>query len=329
MTAFIGRREFITLLGGAAAAWSFAARAQRTTKPVVGFLNSASADKYEYLAAAFRRGLNDQGFVDGQNITVEYRWAAGRYDRLSEMAADLVRREVAVIAANTPAVMPAKKATSTIPIVFFTAADPVETGFVASLDRPGGNLTGISGLQTELGPKRLELLHELIPNATTIALLVNPNNVDVEKLMRDVEAAARSLGLEIHVLRASTERDLNGVFERLADTPSRPLVVAPDAFFVSQIETLARLGLRYAAPTVFQLREFAAAGGLMSYGSNPKDSYYQVGIYAGLVLKGEKPAELPVQQATKFELVINLRTAKALGLTVPAALLARADEVIE
>src|SRR5262245_27417937 len=245
------------------------------------------------------------------------------------MAADLVRREPAVIAANTPAVMPAKKATSTIPIVFFTAADPVEAGFVASLNRPGGNLTGISGLQSELGPKRLELLHELVPKATTIALLVDPNNVDVEKLTRDVEATARSLGLEIHVLRASTERDLNGVFARLADTPSRPLVIAPDAFFVSQSETLARLGLQYAVPTIFQLREFAAAGGLMSYGSNPKDSFRQVGIYAGRILRGEKPADLPVQQPTKFELVINLKTAKALGLEIPTTVLARADEVIE
>jgi putative ABC transport system substrate-binding protein len=257
------------------------------------------------LAAAFRQGLNDLGFVDGQNITIEYRWAAGQYDRLSEMAADLVRREPAVIAANTPAVMPAKKATSTIPIVFFTAADPVEAGFVASLNRPGGNLTGISGLQSELGPKRLELLHELVPKATTFGLLVDPNNVDVEKLTKDVEATARNLGLEIQVLRASTERDLNGVFARLADTPSRPLVIAPDAFFVSRSETLARLGLQYAVPTIFQLREFAAAGGLMSYGSNPKDSFRQVGIYAGRILKGEKPADLPVQQPTKFELVIN------------------------
>jgi putative tryptophan/tyrosine transport system substrate-binding protein len=199
------RREFVTFLGGLAV-WPLAARAQRTTRPIVGFLNSASADKYAYLAAAFRQGLNDLGFVDGQNITIEYRWAAGQYDRLSEMAADLVRREAAVIAVNTPAVMPAKKATSTIPIVFFTAADPVEAGFVASLNRPGGNLTGISGLQSELGPKRLELLHELVPKATTIALLVNPNNVDVEKLTRDVEATARNLGLEIQVLRASTRR---------------------------------------------------------------------------------------------------------------------------
>jgi len=325
----VRRREFITVFGGAAAAWPFAARAQRTTKPIVGFLNSASADKNAYLAAAFQQGLNDQGFADGQNVTIEYRWAAGQYNRLSEMADDLVRRGVAVIAANTPAVMPAKKATSTIPIVFFTAADPVETGFVTSLNHPGSNLTGISGFQSELGPKRLELLHELIPKAKTIALLVNPNNVDVERLTRAVEATARNLGLEIQVLRARTEEGLNRVFARLADTPIRPLVIAPDAFFASQSATLARLGLQYAVPTIFQLREFAAAGGLMSYGSDPKDSFRQVGIYAGRILKGEKPAELPVQQPTKFELVINLKTANALGVTVPPTFLARADEGIE
>ena len=323
------RREFMALLSSAAAAWPVAARAQGTTRPIVGFLNSASADKYIYLAAAFRQGLNDQGFVGGQNVAIEYRWAEGRYDRLSEMAADLVRREAAVIAVNTPAVMPAKKATSTIPIVFFTAADPVEARFVANLNRPGGNLTGISGLQSELGPKRLELLHELVPKATTIALLVNPNHVDVEKLTRDVEATARNLGLGIQVLRASTEGGLNEVFARLADKRDRPLVIAPDAFFVSRIETLARLSLQNAVPTIFQLREFAAAGGLMSYGSDPKDSFRQVGIYAGRILKGEKPADLPVQQPTKFELVINLKTANALGITLPPAPVARADEVIE
>jgi ABC-type uncharacterized transport system substrate-binding protein len=324
------RREFITLLGATAAALPLAAGAQQTTRPVVGFLNSASADKYAYLAAAFRQGLSDLGFVDGQNITIEYRWAAGQYDRLSEMAADLVRREATVIAVNTPAVMPAKKATSTISIVFFTAADPVEAGFVASLSRPGGNLTGVSALQAEIGPKRLELLHELVPKATTLALLVNPNNVAVtEKLKRDVEAGARSRGLKIHVLPASTERDLNEVFIRLANTPGTPLLIGADAFLVSQSETLARLALQYAVPTIFEIREFAAAGGLMSYGSSAKEAYRQVGVYAGRILRGEKPADLPVQQPTKFELVINLKTAKTLGLEIPPTLLARADEVIE
>src|SRR5262249_39153365 len=235
-----------------------------------------------------------------------------------EMAGDLVRREVAVIIVNTPAVIPAKKATSTIPIVFFTAADPVEAGFVASLNRPGGNLTGISALHAEIGPKRLELLHELFPKATVIALLVNPNNVAVtERLTRDTEAGARSLGLEIHVLRASTERDLNAAFIRLAAMPGVPLLIGPDAFLVSQSETLARLGLQYAVPTIYHIREFAAAGGLMTYGSGATDPWRQVGIYVGRILKGEKPANLPVQQATKLELVINLKTAKALGITVP------------
>jgi putative ABC transport system substrate-binding protein len=323
------RRAFISLLGGAVA-WPLAARSQQITRPVVGFLNSASADKYAHLADAFRQGLSDLGFADGQNITIEYRWAAGQYDRLSEMAADLVRREATVIAVNTPAVMPAKEATSTIPIVFFTAVDPVEAGFVASLSRPGGNLTGISGFYVEIGPKLLELLHELVPKATTIALLVNPNNVAVtEKLTRDVEAGARSLGLEIHVLRASTEQDLNGAFVKLADPPGTPLVIGADAFLAEQRETLARLGLQYAVPTIFEIREFAAAGGLMSYGSSAKDSFRQVGIYAGRILRGEKPADLPVQQPTKLELIINLKTAKALGLEIPPTLLARADEVIE
>jgi putative ABC transport system substrate-binding protein len=302
------RREFITLLGGAALARPFTARAQQITRPVVGFLNSASADKYAQLAAAFRQGLSDLGFVDGQNITIEYRWAADRYERLPDLAADLVRHEAAVIAVNTPAVLPAKKATSTIPIVFFTGADPLAAGFVKNLNRPGGNLTGISGFQGELGPKRLELLHQLVPKATTIGLLVNPNNVVTNTLTREVEAGARGLGLEVHILRASTEEDLNAVFAKLADRPR---------------------SLQYAVSTIFEIREFAAAGGLMSYGSNPKDSFRQVGVYAGRILKGEKPGDLPVQQPTKVELVINLKTAKALGIEVPPTLLARADEVIE
>ena len=297
---------------------------------MVGFLSSASAEKYAHIAAAFRQGLSDQGFVDGQNITIEYRWAADQYDRLPAMAADLVRREVAVIAVNTPAVMPAKNATSTIPIVFFTAADPVGAGFVASLNRPGGNLTGISSFYGEIGPKRLEMLHELVPKERTIALLVNPKNAAVtDKFIRDVEAAAHSLGLEIHVLNASTERDLNGVFAKLVETPGTPLVIGADALFASQSETLARLGLQYSVPTSFETREFAAAGGLMSYGSSVTESFRGIGVYAGRILKGEKPADLPVQQPTKFELVINLKTAKALGITVPLIMQMTADEVIE
>jgi putative tryptophan/tyrosine transport system substrate-binding protein len=322
------RREFITLLGGAVGAWPLRTSAQPIGKPVVGFLNSASADTYADEVAAFRQGLSAQGFIDGQNITIEYRWAAGQYDRLPEMAADLVRREAAVIVANTPAVIAAKKATSSIPIVFFTAVDPVEVGFVASLNRPGGNLTGISGFLVAIGPKRLELLHQLFPEAKTFALLVNPDNVAVtENLTSDVEAGARNLGIEIHVLRASTEGDLNGVFAELA--PVTPLVIGADAFLVSRSEILARLALKYSVPAIFENRRFTMAGGLMSYGSSVEDLYGQVGIYAGRVLKGEKPADLPVLQPTKLDLVINLKTAKALGVTVPQSLLATADEVIE
>jgi putative tryptophan/tyrosine transport system substrate-binding protein len=324
------RREFITLVGGAAAAWPVRTSAQPTTKQVVGFLNSASAETYADEVAAFRQGLSDQGFVDGQNITIEYRWAAGQYDRLSEKAADLVRRDAAVIAVNTPAVIPAKTATFTIPIVFFTAVDPIEAGFVTSLNRPGGNLTGISGVLVAIGPKWLELLHELVPKAKTVVLLVNPNNVAVtEKLVSDVETGARSLGLEIHVLRASTEGDLNGVFVKLAKTPGTPLVIGADAFLFSQSEALARLALQYLVPAISENRRFSTAGGLMSYGSTAKELYRQVGVYAGLILRGEKSADLPVQQPTKFELVINLKTAKALGINVPQSLLATADEVIK
>ncbi len=324
------RREFIALLGGAALLWPVRTSAQPITKQVVGFLNSASPDTYAGEAAAFRQGLSDQGFIDGQNITIEYRWAAGHYERLSEMAVDLVRREAAVIAVNTPAIIPARKATSTIPIVFFTAVDPVEAGFVTSLNRPGGNLTGISGFYVAIGQKRLELLYELVPRTKVFALLVNPNNIAVtEKLTRDVEAGARRLGLEIHVLPASTERDINDVLVKLADTPGAPLVIGADAFLLSQSEPLARLALQRAVPTIFESRRFAAAGGLMSYGPDSKDLFRQVGVYTGRILTGEKPADLPVQQPTKLELVINLKTAKAFGITVPATLIARADEVIE
>ncbi len=324
------RRKFIALLGGAALLWPVRTSAQPITKQVVGFLNSASPDTYAGEAAAFRQGLSDQGFVDGQNITIEYRWAEDQYDRLSEMAADLVRREAAVIVTNTPAVIPAQKATSTIPIVFFTAVDPVEAGFVTSINRPGGNLTGVSGFYVAIGQKRLELLHELVPKAKAFALLVNPKNIAVtEKLTRDVEAAAHRLGLEIDVLPASKEGDINDIFVKLADTPETPLVIGADAFLLSQSEALARLALQYAVPTIFENRRFTAAGGLVSYGTSGTDLFRQVGIYAGRILRGDKPADLPVQQPTKLDLVINLNTAKALGITVPQSLLATADEVIE
>jgi putative ABC transport system substrate-binding protein len=324
-----GRRQFITLVGSAAVAWPLAARAQQPTMPVVGFLNSASADGYAMTARAFRQGLKDTGFVEGQNVAIEYRWAEGQYNRLPALAADLVHRRVDVIAANGAAMLPARAATTTIPIVFTTSLDPVQLGVVASLNRPGGNVTGVTSLNVEVGPKRLELLHELAPAINVIGLLVNPNNPNAQTLSRDLQAVAGKLGLQLHVLYASNERDFDRVFADLVQRRAGALVIGTDAFFTSHSEQLAALALRHAVPAVYQYPEFTAAGGLMSYGSSPTEAYQAVGIYAGRILKGEKPAELPVQQVTKVELVINLKTAKALGLTVPLPLLGRADEVIE
>jgi putative ABC transport system substrate-binding protein len=325
------RREFITLLGGATA-WPLAARAQSAAMPVIGFLGAESPDLVASPLRAFRQGLSETGAVEGRNVAIEYRWAEGHNDRLPALAADLASRQVTVITSpgSTPAALAAKAATTAIPIVFAVAVDPVAVGLIASLARPGGNLTGVTTLNLEVVPKRVELLHELIPTATAVALLVNPTSPTLaETSTRDAQAAARTLGLELHVLHASTERDFEAVFATLVQRPAGGLVIAPDAFFNSHMEQLAALALRHAVPAFYQFREFAAAGGLMSYGGDVSDTYRQAGIYSGRILKGEKPAELPVQQSAKVELIINLKTAKGLGLTVPTALLVRADEVFE
>jgi ABC-type uncharacterized transport system substrate-binding protein len=325
----VKRREFITLLGGAAAAWPLAVRAQQAAMPVVGFLNSASAESFAPFVAAFRQGLSEAGYIEGRNVAVEYRWANEQYDRLPALAADLVRRQADVIAANQISVEAAKAATATIPIVFTTALDPVQLGLVAALNRPGGNLTGVTTLNVELLPKRIELLHQLSPTATDLALLVNSTNPSAGALSRDAHAAARSLGLQLHILEASSESDFEPAFTKLALIRVGGLVIGPDPFFVGRSAQLAALALRKAVPTVFEFRQFVSAGGLMSYGGSLTDVYRLAGVYVGRVLKGEKPADLPVHQSTKVELMINLKTAGALGLTLPASLLARADEVVE
>jgi putative ABC transport system substrate-binding protein len=327
------RREFITLLGGAAATssnlWPLAARAQQPAMPVIGFLNGASAWEYARPVAAFSQGLSETGYVDGRNVIIDYRWADGRYERLPTLAADLVRRQVTVIAANAPGALAAKAVTATIPIVFTTGGDPVGLGLVASLNRPGGNLTGTTNLSVELGPKQLELLHELNPTASVIAALLNPTSPNHETLSRELQAAARMRGVQVHVLHASTEHEIELAFTSLAQLRAGGLVIGTDAFFNARMERIAALALRHAVPTIFNNRDFVAAGGLMTYGGSPPEMYRIAGVYTGRILKGEKPADLPVQQATKVELIINMKTAKALGLTFPTALLVRADEVIE
>jgi putative tryptophan/tyrosine transport system substrate-binding protein len=328
------RREFITLLGGAvtmpAALLPLVARAQQPM-PVIGFLGGASADSFAHLVAAFRRGLNEIGYMDGQNVAIEYRWADNQYDRLRALAAELVGRQVNVIVASggDRSALAAKAATATIPIVFTGTSDPVKSGLVESINRPGGNVAGMSVFSTTLGAKRLELMRELTPKAEVIAYLVNPNNPRFEPDLNDLTAAARTLGRQITVLRASSERDFAAAFAALVQGGIRSLVVASDTIFNSQRDQLVALAARHAVAAIYAFREFAAAGGLMSYGTNLSDGYRQVGVYVGRILKGEKPANLPVLQPTKFELIINLKTAKALGLEVPPTVLARADEVIE
>ena len=326
------RRDFITLLGGAAAAMPFAARAQQPALPVIGFLSSETPSGYAFRAAAFRQGLSEAGYVESRNVAIEYRWAEGHYDRLPALAADLVRRQVAVIAAaGTQSALAAKAATTTIPIVFSTAADPVAEGLVASLARPGGNATGVNNLATELVQKQIEKLHQMVPAATAIAALVNPTNPTLaEPATKEVQAASRTLGLKmIHIIQASTERDIDAAFATLFRLGAGALVVCPDTFFTSRRDQIAALAIRHAIPVIYHLRELPAAGGLMSYGPSGTDGYRGVGIYAARILKGERPGDLPVQRATKFDLVINLTTAKVLGLEVPFYLQQLADEVIE
>ena len=323
------RREFIGLLGGAAV-WPVVGHAQHPAMPVIGLLSSATAREWAPLVAAFLQGLSETGIEEGRNVAIQYRWAEGQYDRLPAMADDLIQRRVAVIAAlTTPAAMAAKAATTTTPIVFTTIGDPVQIGLVASLSRPGGNVTGATYLNVEVGPKLLELLHEAIPSATTVAALVNPTNPNADSLSRSLQAAARTLGIQLHVLNASTESDIDTAFATLVQLRAGGLVVGADVFIITREEQLAALALRHRLPAIFQTRAFAVAGGLMSYAGSAADSYRQAGVYTGRVLKGEKPANLPVQQTTKVELIINLNTAKALGLIVPLPLLGRADEVIE
>jgi putative tryptophan/tyrosine transport system substrate-binding protein len=331
----VNRREFIALVGGAStllAAKVNRARGQQPAVPVIGVLSAEWPDRFTDRLRAFHGGLRETGYVDGRNLAIEYRWAEGRNDRLPALAAELVRRQVSVIvtAGSTPAALAARAATTTIPIVFYLGADPVDAGLVTSLSRPGGNVTGVVTLNVEVAPKRLELLHELVPTARIIAALINPTNpVLAETLTRDLQTAAHTLGVQLHILHASSEREFNTVFASLAQLRAEGLVIGADALFNSRSEHLAALTIQHAVPAIYQFREFVSAGGLMSYGTTVADTYRPLGVYTGRILKGEKPAELAVQQATRVELIINMKTAKALGVTVPLPLIGRADEVIE
>lgn len=327
----IGRRHFVALMGGAIIARPLTARTQQPAMPVVGFLSNVSPDTVTHAVAAFRQGLKETGYIEGQNLAIEYRWAEGHNDRLPELAADLVQHQVAVIVATGggASALAVKAATTTIPTVFSSATDPVQLGLVASFNRPGGNVTGIYVMTNSLEAKRLGLLHELVQNAATIAVLVNPSTPGAENQLMEAQSAARTVARQIHILNASSERDIETAFATLAQVRAEALLVAADPFFNGQREQLVALAARYAIPAIYEFREFAAAGGLMSYGISLADAYRQIGIYTGRILKGAKPSDLPVMQPTRFELIINLKTAKALGLTVPPTLLTQADEVIE
>jgi ABC-type uncharacterized transport system substrate-binding protein len=327
----IRRRDFVTLLGGAAVAWPVAARAQQPAMPVIGYLESRSPDGMTDRLRAFRQGLKDTGYVEVENVRIEYRWAENQLDRLPMLAAELVRQRVSVIATTggPEVALAAKAATMTIPIVFGITEDPVPYGLVASHSRPGGNATGVNFLITELGSKQLGLLHELIPAAARVGLLVNPKSLLTERTMRDVTTASSAIGLQVNVVQASDSREIESVFKTLVHNKADALLVGPDAFFVSRRLQLAILAARHALPAVYNVREYAEAGGLMSYGTNVRDAYREIGVYVGRILKGATPADLPVVQSSKFELVINLPAARALGIEVPPNLLARADEVIE
>jgi len=327
----VDRRAFLGTLAGTLLAAPLTAQAQRSAIPVVGFLCSASPVPYTPFVVAFRQGLNEAGYVERRNVAIEFRWAEGHYDRLPGLASDLVRRQVAVLVATggDAPVLAAKAATAQIPIVFASGGDPVKAGVVASLNRPGGNVTGVNVIFTALVPKQVELLHELVPQAATISALVNPNYPDVDLQRRELQEAARVIKQQIHVVSAGAERDIDAAFRTLVQQKTDALLVANDPFFVSRRDQIAALAARHAIPAIYSEREYTVAGGLMSYGASLRDAFRQVGIYAGRILKGAKPADLPVEQPTRFELVINLKTAKALGLTIPPSLLQRADQVIE